>query len=212
MHAPCAGSVWLNGTRMADTVERRTRQERSLVQVVFQNADSSLNPRMTVQDILARPLRLFRADVAKASEAGEVRRLLDEVRLPATAALRYPGELSGGQRQRIALARAFAARPAIILADEVTSALDVSVQAAVLDLLRDLAREHDTAVVFVSHDLAVLRDIAPTALVMRDAEVCERGRTDDLFSAPRHEYTRTLVAAIPSLHGSEAPARVDLHG
>lgn len=212
LHAPCAGSVWLNGARMADTVERRTRQERSLVQLVFQNADSSLNPRMTVKEILTRPLRLFRTDVNKSSETREVTRLLDEVRLPATAALRYPGELSGGQRQRVALARAFAARPAIILADEVTSALDVSVQATVLDLLRDLAREHDTAVVFVSHDLAVLRDIAPTALVMRNAEVCERGRTDDLFSAPQHEYTRTLVAAIPSLYRQPAPTETALHG
>ena len=155
---------------------------------------------MTIGQILSRPLRLFRTDITGRAEKAEIQRLLDEVQLPADTAARYPGELSGGQRQRIALARAFAARPQLILVDEVTSALDVSVQATVLAILRGLADAHNTSLIFVSHDLAVLRDISESALVMRNSVVVEAGSTADLFEHPQHPYTQSLVAAIPSLH------------
>ena len=125
--------------------------------------------------------------------------LLDQVKLPTGLLYRYPIELSGGQRQRVALARAFAAKPSLLLCDEVTSALDVSVQATILDLIAELTEQTETAVVWVSHDLAVVRTIANRALVMREGEVCEEGETDELFAAARHPYTRELLAAIPEL-------------
>lgn len=169
------------------------------IQLVFQNPDSSLNPRQSVGEILTRPIRLFRSDVARREEARAVAAALDQVRLAASTAQRYPSEFSGGQRQRVAVARAFAARPAVLLCGEVTSALDVSIQATVLELIAKLATTFATTVVFVSHDLAVVRTLCRRAVVMRAGRGCEEGSTGELFMAPRHPYTRELIAAIPSL-------------
>jgi peptide/nickel transport system ATP-binding protein len=199
LHRPTGGSIRLRGVELAPLASKRPRAVRKEIQLVFQNPDSSLNPRHTVLDIVARPIRLFRTDVLRSGEREAVQELLDSVNLPRGLLYRYPAELSGGQRQRVALARAFAARPSLLLCDEVTSALDVSVQATILELVAELSVRTDTAVIWVSHDLAVVRTIANRALVMREGEVCEEGETDELFVAARHPYTQELLAAIPEL-------------
>ena len=178
---------------------KRSRSVRRELQIVFQNPDSSLNPRHTVFETIRRPIRLFRDDVRRADERKTVVELLEAVKLPREVLHRYPVELSGGQKQRVALGRAFAARPSVLLCDEVTSALDVSVQATIIELIAELSAGFGTAVVIVSHDLAVVRTIATRALVMRNGEVCEEGDTERLFVAPGHPYTRELLAAIPSV-------------
>jgi peptide/nickel transport system ATP-binding protein len=199
LHRPSAGSIRLRGAELAPVAVKRPRSVRREIQLVFQNPDSSLNPRHTILDIVARPIRLFRDDVPRSREREAVRELLDAVKLPQGLLYRYPVELSGGQRQRVALARAFAARPSLLLCDEVTSALDVSVQATILELIAELTEKTETAVIWVSHDLAVVRTIAERALVMRHGEVCEEGETDDLFTAAHHPYTQELLAAVPEL-------------
>jgi peptide/nickel transport system ATP-binding protein len=199
LHRPSGGSIRLNGKDLAPIAVKRPRWACRELQLVFQNPDSSLNPRHTILDIVARPIRLFRDDVPRSREREAVQELLDQVNLPRGLLYRYPAELSGGQRQRVALARAFAPRPSLLLCDEVTSALDVSVQATILELIADLSEQTHTAVIWVSHDLAVVRTIANRALVMRRGEVCEEGNTDELFEAARHPYTKELLAAIPEL-------------
>ena len=199
LHRPAAGSIRLAGVELAPTAVKRPREVRRAIQLVFQNPDASLNPRHTILDIVARPIRLFRDDVPRSREREAVEALLDSVKLPRGLLHRYPTELSGGERQRVALARAFAARPSVLLCDEVTSALDVSVQATILRLIAELSEQTRTAVIWVSHDLAVVRTIAERALVMRDGEVCEEGTTDELFTAAHHPYTRQLLAAVSEL-------------
>jgi peptide/nickel transport system ATP-binding protein len=197
--APTQGSISFRGSGLAPLARRRAQPVLAAVQLVFQNPESSLNPRATVGDAIRRPLRLFRPDVSHDHQEAEARSLLEMVRLPATVLHRYPGELSGGQKQRVALARAFAAQPAVLLCDEVTSALDVSVQASVLETLADLIRLTRTAVVFVSHDLAVVRTIATRTLVMQDGVLVETGETTELFAHPTAAYTQKLLSAIPGL-------------
>ncbi|HEX2110388.1 MAG TPA: ABC transporter ATP-binding protein [Gaiellaceae bacterium] len=199
LHPPAAGSIRLNGKDLPPRAVKRPRSVRKEIQLVFQNPDSSLNPRQTVGEIVGRPIRLFRDDVPRSGEREAVEELLDAVKLPRGMRGRYAAELSGGQKQRVALARGFAARPSLLLCDEVTSALDVSVQATILELLAELAEQFETAVIFVSHDLAVVRTIATRALVMKDGEVREEGETERLFVSPRDPYTRELLSAIPDL-------------
>jgi peptide/nickel transport system ATP-binding protein len=199
LHRPTAGAMRLRDVNLPPLAVKRPRSVRKDIQLVFQNPDSSLNPRHAILDIVARPIRLFRDDVPRAGEREAVQELLDAVKLPRGLLYRYPIELSGGQRQRVALARAFAAKPSLLLCDEVTSALDVSVQATILDLIAELTEQTETAVIWVSHDLAVVRTIANRALVMRHGEVCEEGDTDQLFAAAQHPYTQELLSAIPEL-------------
>jgi peptide/nickel transport system ATP-binding protein len=206
LHPPTEGAIRFRGTPLAPHAVKRPRAVRKELQIIFQNPDSSLNPRHTVFDIVRRPIRLFRDDVSRSGEQAAVMELLESVKLPTGLLHRYATELSGGQKQRIALARAFAARPSVLLCDEVTSALDVSVQATIIELIAELAARFGTAVVFVSHDLAVVRTIAGRALVMRNGEVCEEGETERLFVSPAHPYTRELLAAIPELDRAAVPA------
>jgi peptide/nickel transport system ATP-binding protein len=198
LHAPSAGSIRLHEMELASSAVKRPRAVRRELQIVFQNAESSLNPRQTVADIVGRPIRLFR-DVSRDEARGLVIELLEAVKLPAGIMGRHPAELSGGQKQRVALARGFAAQPSVLLCDEVTSSLDVSVQATMLELLADLAHRFRTAVVFVSHDLAVVRTIAARTLVMREGRICEQGETERLFLSPSHPYTQELLASIPDV-------------
>jgi peptide/nickel transport system ATP-binding protein len=206
LHPPTSGAIRFRGTPLAPNAVKRPRALRRELQIVFQNPDSSLNPRHTVFEIVRRPIRLFRDDVRRGGERAAVVELLESVKLPTGLLHRYATELSGGQKQRIALARAFAARPSVLLCDEVTSALDVSVQATIIELIAELAARFGTAVIFVSHDLAVVRTIAGRALVMRNGAVCEEGETEQLFVSPAHPYTRELLAAIPELDRAAIPA------
>jgi peptide/nickel transport system ATP-binding protein len=197
--APDAGEIAFQGQTLAPTVSARPRATRGALQLIFQNPDLSLNPRQSIRQILSRPIRLFRAPMSQGDENEEIARLLESVRLSRTVGDRFPSELSGGQKQRIAIARAFAARPAVLLCDEITSALDVSVQASVLQLLNQLAAESGAATIFVSHDLAVIRTLADHTAVMRNGLVVEAGPTGALFAAPTDPYTRTLLAAVHDL-------------
>ncbi len=202
LHPPTSGEVVFDGQALAAKVVKRPRDIRGRMQIVFQNPDTSLNPRQSVDQLVGRPLRLFRDDVARSDEQRVVLELLDQVQLPADILHRYPSELSGGQKQRVNLARAFAAKPRVLLCDEVTSALDVSVQATVIELIAAIAADTGTSVVFVSHDLAVVRTIAHRAVVMKDGRIVEQGSTDELFRAPQQAYTQELLAAIPDFHRS----------
>jgi peptide/nickel transport system ATP-binding protein len=208
LHPWRAGVVRFQGYPLAKAATGRPRWVAGRMPIVFQNPDSSLNPRHTVLESVRRSIRLFRDDIPPDGERGAVANLLEAVKLPGTILNRYPSQLSGGQKQRVAIARAFAARPALLLCDEITSSLDVSVQATIIELIARLSAELGTAVVFVSHDLAVVRTIASRAVVMRAGEVHEEGATDRLFTNPRHAYTRDLIGAIPRLPGAtrDAPA------
>jgi peptide/nickel transport system ATP-binding protein len=198
LHSPAAGRITLDGAALAPRAARRSREERRRIQIVFQNPDDSLNPRHRVGDAIARPARVLR-DLSSRDAVAETARLLERVRLPARIAERYPGELSGGERQRVAIARALAARPDLVVCDEVTSALDVSVQAAVLELLAELRAEFRLALLFITHDLGVVASIGDRVLVLERGVVCDAGPVPALLQSPEHEYTRRLVAAAPRL-------------
>jgi peptide/nickel transport system ATP-binding protein len=178
----------------ARSTERPLAQLRS-VQLIFQNPDASLNPRHRILDLLAQPLQLY-GKVPRSQLRTKAAELLAEVRLDAATLDRMPARLSGGERQRVAIARAFAAGPDLLLCDEITTALDVSVQAAVLHLIRDLARKHDVAAIFVSHDLAVVRAIADRIAVLRNGRVIEIGTAEKLCTHPSDPYTQSLVESV----------------
>ncbi|MEP7302657.1 MAG: dipeptide ABC transporter ATP-binding protein, partial [Caldimonas sp.] len=194
------GSVWLDG-RPLDSADAGARQAlRRRMQVVFQDPFGSLSPRMTVGRIVGEGLELHRPELAPAERDALVAQMLEEVGLGVASGIddvlgRYPHEFSGGQRQRIAIARAVVLRPEILVLDEPTSALDVSVQQQVLDLLADLQRRYGMSYLFISHDLAVVRAMAHRVMVMKDGEVVEEGDAQALFEAPRHAYTKALLAA-----------------
>jgi peptide/nickel transport system ATP-binding protein len=198
LHSPVAGRVVLDGAPLAPRAARRSREERRRLQIVFQNPNDSLNPRHRVGDAIGRPARVLR-DLSPRHAGAEAARLLERVRLPARVAERYPGELSGGERQRVAIARALAAQPDLVVCDEVTSALDVSVQAAVLELLAELRAELGLALLFITHDLGVVASIGDRVLVLEDGAVCDDGLVPALLRNPEHEYTRRLVEAAPRL-------------
>jgi peptide/nickel transport system ATP-binding protein len=193
----------------------RSPEGRRAVQLIFQNPDASLNPRHTIEEIIAQPLRLY-FDMKPAEIRDTARRLLTEVNLDPRYLARYPGQLSGGERQRVAIARAFAARPEVLLCDEITSALDVSVQASVLRLIRDLGTAHGVATLLVSHDLAAVRALSHRIAVLYRGEIVEIGPAADVCDAPMHPYTKALLAAVlePEVGGRHsirfAPDRRDI--
>ena len=164
--------------------------------MVFQDPYASLNPRLTAGDIIAEPLENY-SDLAASDRRDRVAKLLERVGLRADAMNRDPFEFSGGQRQRLGIARALALQPNLIVADEPVSALDVSVQAQVLNLLRDLQDEYGLSYLFISHDLAVVRYLADEVMVMKDGAVIEAGDSERLYREPREDYTRSLIGAIP---------------
>jgi peptide/nickel transport system ATP-binding protein len=204
LHVPDAGSISFIGAELHPHAIRRSRASRRSIQIVFQDPHASLNPRHTVAMILDRPLQLFARELSRSERRARARALLDEVRLDHDLLNRYPHQLSGGQKQRVALARAFAAQPELILCDEVVSALDVSVQASILELLARLAAEHGTALLFVTHDLAVARSIADRVAVMRYGRILEIGAADAVFERPGDAYTRLLLDASPRPLASSA--------
>jgi peptide/nickel transport system ATP-binding protein len=202
LDTPTSGQVRFADQPLHPLPESRLGFLRSAVQLVFQDPRSSLDPRMRVADIITEPLRSRllrgRSDVPADSRA-RLAEMLDAVGLPQSAARRYPHEFSGGQRQRIAIARALAPRPQVLIADEPVSALDVSVRAQVLNLLNDLVRDFQLTLVFVSHDLLVIRHVCDTTAVMRNGELVEIGPTRQVHDHPEADYTKALLASVPRL-------------
>jgi oligopeptide/dipeptide ABC transporter ATP-binding protein len=208
---PTSGSIELLGKEIARLPERRMRPLRQDVHIVFQDPYSSLNPRMTVGDIVAEPLRQqgLRSRRERAREVGD---MLERTGLRSEMRRRYPHELSGGQRQRVALARALIRRPKLVVADEPASALDVSVQAGILNLLLDLRQQLNFSCLFISHDLSVVEFISDRIAVMYLGRIVETTTREQLFTAPQHPYTQALLSAAPVPDPVVARDRVVLHG
>jgi peptide/nickel transport system ATP-binding protein len=198
LHRQWTGEVSLRGATLEPAARKRSAEERRQIQYVFQNPYASLNPRSTIGQTIARRLKLFGR--AGAGDIGaKVGECLERVALSASAASRFPDQLSGGERQRVAIARALAAEPAVLVCDEVTSALDVSVQAAIIELLGQLRNEMGLSLLFITHDLALIRTIADRVAVVTGGHVVEYGRCDQIFTSPSADYTRKLLADTPSI-------------
>lgn len=193
---PDQGTLTLAGEAIYHPSRTRSKAMKSQVGAIFQNPLSSLNPRMTLGQSIAEPLRTH-TTLKEAVILKRVTSLITEVGLPAEWQQKYPYEISGGQCQRIAIARALALNPQLLIADEPTSALDVSIQESILTLLRNLQKEYQFACLFISHDLAVVRSLCQSALVLKDGHVVEQGRVSELFSRPASDYTRSLIDSIP---------------
>ena len=206
--AATAGSILFEGIDLAQLTSAQMRAYRSRIQIIFQNPYASLNPRFTVAQILIEPMRIHGIGQDDDDRARLALAMIAKVGLTPEAFGKYPHEFSGGQRQRIAIARCLTMRPEIIVCDESVSALDVSVQATVLNLLLDLQEEFGLTYVFISHDLAVVKYMADDILVMSQGEIVERGSSDDIYNQPQHAYTRQLLGAIPRGLDETLPALV----
>jgi peptide/nickel transport system ATP-binding protein len=207
-----AGQVVLDGQRIDDLSAAALRPLRRRVQVVFQDPFSSLNPRMRVKDIVAEPIRNFSLASSAADLDARVASLMDKVRLPHDAVHRWPHEFSGGQRQRIGIARALAAHPDLIVCDEAVSALDVSVKAQIVNLLQDLQRELGLALLFISHDLAIVEHMTHRVAVMYLGKIVEVAPKRQIFAAPKHPYTQALLSAVPVPEPGANRQRIILRG
>ena len=194
---PASGTVVFDGTQMTSLDESQRRPFRRRMQMIFQDPMSSLNPRHTIGRILIEPVLLHGLAKTRAAALDRVHGVLDRVGLPRRTVERYSYELSGGQRQRVGIARAVVLRPDFVLADEIVSGLDVSTQAQVLRLLKELTGEMHLALAFISHDLSVIRSICQRVVVIRDGRVVEAGPCEQVFASPQAAYTRMLIDAIP---------------
>ena len=197
---PFEGQITFAGRTIAGLADM-DRAYRKNVQMIFQHPDASLNPRQKIREILARPLKLY-GEGDRSAIAQRIGDMLEQVRLPRTHADRYPHQLSGGEKQRVAIARAFASRPKLVICDEITSALDVSVQASIIELLLELHREHSTAFLFITHDLNLIRQIAHRIAVMYRGDLLEIVPAEEITSLERADYTRRLLAAVPTPAGA----------
>jgi ABC-type glutathione transport system ATPase component len=195
---PTSGTVTVFGQRLGELSAGELRRKRRQMQMVFQDSSSSLNPRMTLQDLLMEPYRV-QGILTESERRGRAAALADEVQLARAYLSRMPHEFSGGQRQRISIARALALDPGLIVADEPVSALDVSVQAAILNLLKDIQEARDLSMLFISHDMAVIEFMSDDVAVMYQGKVVEHASREDVFAAPRSDYTKLLLASTPSL-------------
>jgi peptide/nickel transport system ATP-binding protein len=209
---PTDGEVWLGGERIDNLPASQMRQLRRRVQVVFQDPFSSLNPRLRVRDIIAEPLINFGIATSASEIDDRVAQLMDKVRLPRDAMGRHPHEFSGGQRQRIGIARALAPGAELIVCDEAVSALDVSVKAQIVNLLSDLQDELGVALLFISHDLAIVEHLTHRVAVMYLGKLMEVADRRSLFAHPRHPYTRALLSAVPVPDPTAKRQRIILKG
>jgi oligopeptide/dipeptide ABC transporter ATP-binding protein len=209
---PTAGSVWLEGEDIAHLTGAELRARRRKFQMIFQDPYNSLDPRMTVGEIIGEALDIHRLTVGKSDRRQRIETLLKSVGLDAMHAQRYPHEFSGGQRQRIGIARALAVEPKLIVCDEPVSALDVSVQAQIINLLQELQRERGVAYLFVAHDLAVVEHISRRVMVMYLGRIVELGAAAAVVHAPKHPYTQALVSAVPQIDPGAQRTRIILAG
>jgi peptide/nickel transport system ATP-binding protein len=198
LHSDYTGQVRLRDDPLPKAARRRTREARKEIQYIFQNPYASLNPRRTIGQTIGRQLQLFYPG-SRADTGRRVAECLERVALSSSAASRFPDQLSGGERQRVAIARALAAQPSVLICDEVTSALDVSVQAAIIELLGELRRDMGLSLLFITHDLALIRTIADRVAVMNKGRIVEEGSVDTILTAPTADYTRQLLANTPSI-------------
>lgn len=206
LEPPTRGSVWFEGEKLEAFPSRARRARCKDLQMVFQDPDASLNPRMTIQAALIEPLELHER-MNRETQESRLLELMRDVGLDPALRLRYPHELSGGQRQRVCIARALAVRPRLLVCDEAVSALDVSVQAQILNLLLDLKRRFGLSYLFITHDLRVVRQIADRVAVMLEGKILELGESPAIFQEPAHPYTRLLLSSIPSLERGAASAK-----
>ena len=200
LYKPKSGDIQIFGHNVLQKSEKtKTSLIRRKMQMIFQDPYSSLNSRMTVEDIVSEPIRFHRSTGNAIETAKVVQDLISFVGMPSTSLKKYPHEFSGGQRQRISIARALASRPEILICDEPTSALDVSVQANILNLLKDLQEELNLTMLFISHDLPVIRQMCDRVAVMQNGRICEIAETDKLFDHPKHEYSKHLLGLMPRM-------------
>jgi oligopeptide transport system ATP-binding protein len=204
---PSAGTIRILGEDVTSWPRRRLRALRRRVAMVFQDPQSSLDPRHSIGWSIGEPIRVHRLRADAAARRARVHELLEQVGLPADAAARHPHELSGGQRQRVGIARALAGEPDLIVLDEPLSSLDVSVQAQIMNLLRQLQDELGLTYLFIAHDLAAVAHMSDRVAVMTSGHIVETGPAVEVYEHPRHEYTRTLLAAIPADTPAEARRR-----
>jgi ABC-type microcin C transport system duplicated ATPase subunit YejF len=199
-----AGSVVIDGVSLNNLAGEALRKQRTNMQIIFQDPFSSMNPRMLVTDIISEGLQALHPEISSEERKRRVTELLQQVGLQEESALLYPHEFSGGQRQRICIARALAVQPKLLICDEPTSALDVSVQAQIIQLLKRLQREQGISYLFITHDLAVVAEIADDVAVMHQGEIIEHGSVEQVLSKPEHEYTKKLISAVPVLKHKSA--------
>jgi peptide/nickel transport system ATP-binding protein len=205
LHRDWTGSIRLGDTELETAARSRSNESRRQIQYIFQNPYGSLNPRKTIGETVAQPLAVF--GIARGRDAeSRVGEMLEQVSLSASYARRYPDQLSGGERQRVAIARALISRPSVLVCDEVTSALDVSVQAAIVELLGSLQRELGLSMVFVTHNLPLVRSIAQKVAVLSEGSIVEYGETAELLANPQQPYTQQLLGNTPSLELATAEA------
>lgn len=209
---PTSGAIRFKGEDLLGFDARKMRANRKDVQLVFQDPYSSLNPRKTVMQILARPLEVHKLASTWREKRERVLELLNLVGLGHEHIDRYPHEFSGGQRQRIAIARALSVDPELVIGDEPVSALDVSVQAQILNLFRELQQKFQLTYLFIAHDLSVVRHISDRVAVMYVGKIVETGPVDEIFERPQHPYTQALMAAVPEADPDKPPPRLMLHG
>lgn len=208
---PTSGEIYFDGKNIPELPKDEMRELRKDLQIIFQDPYGSLNPRMTVGDIIGEPLHIHKIARGKDKEK-RVRELLDVVGLNAFHARRFPHEFSGGQRQRIGIARALAVNPRLIVCDEPVSALDVSIQAQVINLLQDLQKEYGLTYLFIAHDLSVVKHISDRVAVMYLGKIVELTDKDELYRNPKHPYTQALLSAIPVPDPTVKKERILLHG
>jgi oligopeptide/dipeptide ABC transporter ATP-binding protein len=209
---PSSGTIWLKGEDLFVLPSSRMLEMRKTIQLVFQDPYSSLNPRKTVMQILSRPLEVHHLAHGWAAKRRQVLHLLRLVGMGMEHADRYPHEFSGGQRQRLAIARALAVNPQLIIGDEPVSALDVSIQAQILNLFRELQDELNLTYLFIAHDLSVIRHISDRVAVMYVGKIVEMGTVKEIFAHPQHPYTRALLAAVPEADPRKPPPQLTLQG